>query len=110
MEDDWYLLDLETGAEGAEGQLNVEDVALGSEGLQLDVLEESAPYASVAAREVLHVHAEDRTCIKRSGATKQPAERRPLCDPSAGDIARAEHEVVVLSGSEQHRQIRRVVR
>ena len=65
-ERDRDLHDAETAAQGAVRHLDLERVAGGGHGVEVDRLQHGAAEALEAAREVADAHAEQRACVERA--------------------------------------------
>ena len=79
------------------GQLNLKTVTIGLNGLQVNGLERAAAKAFEAARGVGKRHAGDEPDIQAgaTGLNTEPAHARPVDDPDAIAVARAEHQVSI---------------
>lgn len=109
LEEDGHLCDAEAVVVHAVDHLLEEGVAGASHAEGVHRLEYAAPVAAEARRAVAHRHAEQCAGVQVREAREQAAGERPVGDASARHVARADHEVGVLAGREQLRQVARVV-
>src|SRR4051794_3158318 len=109
-EDNRDLGDTKPGLDRAEGRLDLEGVALRGERFQVDRLEDLAPEALEPAGEIVDLDAERGARVRAAPAADRPAARPPICHPATVDISRAHHDIGVLRGLEQARQVVWVVR
>ena len=109
LEQDRGLADAETVALDAPDHLLQEGVATRPNGEGVDGLEHLTRVAAVAAGAVTHGEAqEDARVDVREGAQEHPVPR-PVRDAAAGDVAGADHHVVVGHPGEHLRQVLRLV-
>ena len=110
-EDDRQLLDAEAELVGAVGQLDLEAVAAGADGVEVERLQHAAAEALVAAGQVAVGQAQDGARIEAAAAADDLAQRAPVLDAAALHVARAEHHVgALLDEAEEVGQVGGVVR
>jgi len=66
--------------------------------VEVDRLEHLAPVALEAAGQITHAHAEENPGVERASRRHEPAERTPVADRAAADVARSEHDVGAFVG------------
>src|SRR3954470_12140538 len=108
-EDDRDLAHAEAAAYGAVGQLDLERVALRADAAEVDRLEHLAPVALEASGEVVHLQPEHPLGVPAAPAGDDAPPDAPALDFAAVHIARAEHDVGVVSRAQQAREVGRVV-
>src|SRR5438067_7435418 len=74
------------------------------------MLQHRAAEALEAAGEVADGQAEHAPRVPGATAAHEPADEAPVSDAAARDVARPEHEIGVLGGGDQARQVSRAMR
>src|SRR4029079_3942858 len=108
--DDRHLYDFDAGANREVGGFDLECVALRSDAVERKGLERLTAPALEPAREVADRDAEDRSRIEGAEAADRLPSPAPVLGAAAFDVAGAESEAGALRGTEEARQVSRVVR
>ena len=91
--DDRHLDDLEAGAHGAVGELDLECVSARAHAVEVDRLEHLAAEALEAAGEVANLQAEHPARVHRAPLADLAPHEPPVADSSSRHVAGAEREV-----------------
>src|SRR5680860_1373479 len=86
-EDDRHLDDIEAALDRAVGHLDLEGVAARLDRVEVDRLQHLAAEALEAAGQVADADAEHEARVGAAAAADRPAQRAPVADPAAVDVA-----------------------
>ena len=107
---DWPLHDAESALVGAIRHFDLERVAVGADGIEIQTLENACRKAFEPAGQVVEWQSQDQSRVERAALAEQAAHNWPVLCLTTPHVPRAQHHVNIFERGAQRRERTRIVR